>query len=409
MCSNSCNSVCGCGSGVNVVSSIWSSGLKKPQKRPRVPKRGPGVAELEKILREQGSVDITTEKGDSEGFPSFVSRASSSLNFHPLQPSTTTKTTPPSSLTSNLATNVSSAPIFDHLGPTTLPASTSMYGKCGSLERSGGSGLVSPEKEFFPLNLNSCKSNLNMNEPIDGNRYDSASSPSRNLSGDWPYSKNQHINNHYSAPITSMTNLRGTSTIGPQNQPELPSNQSLCYNYMSRVPEEQKVGMKRSHSSTLENSLIPPSNFHVLPSFSYYNRHHQSSINDSHGVSGFNSTKECYKDAKWGSTLELSNTRFNSDMTVPGHANFPPVVTPEVPSPPMHLFSGVISKGNALPGHVCEDKLDSCQHSESSEPNRRPFYNFLEVEDSEMTDKMQGDNLGGREAGRFGIDLNLKL
>jgi len=198
MCSNSCNSVCGCGSGVNVVSSIWSSGLKKQQKRPRVPKRGPGVAELEKILREQGGggggVDITTEKGDSEGFPSFVSRPSSSLNFHPLQPSTTTsRTTPPS----NLATNVSSAPIFDH--PTTLER----------LERSGGSGLVSPEKELkelFPLNLNSCKSNLNINEPIDGNRYDSASSPSRNLSADWPYAKVQHINNHYSAPITSMVN-----------------------------------------------------------------------------------------------------------------------------------------------------------------------------------------------------------
>jgi len=207
MCSNTCNSACACGTGVNVVSSIWSSGLKKPQKRPRVPKRGPGVAELEKILREQGGIDISTEKGDSEGFPSFVSRASSSLKFHPLQPSTTTKTTPPSSsLPSNLATNVSSAPIFDHLGPSTLPPTTSMYGKCGSLERNGGSGLVSPEKELFPSNLNSCKSNLNMNEPIDGNRYDSASSPSRNLSGDWPYAKIQHINNHYSAPITSMVN-----------------------------------------------------------------------------------------------------------------------------------------------------------------------------------------------------------
>jgi len=195
MCSNTCNSACRCGTGVNVVSSIWSSGLKKQQKRPRVPKRGPGVAELEKILREQGGLDITTEKGDSEGFPSFVSRAPSSLKFHhPLQPSTTTKTT-----------NVSSAPIFDHLGPNTLPANTSMYGKCGSLERSGGSGLVSPEKELFPSNLNSCKSNLNMNEPIDGNRYDSASSPSRNLSGDWPYAKIQHINNH-SAPVTSMVN-----------------------------------------------------------------------------------------------------------------------------------------------------------------------------------------------------------
>jgi len=60
------------------------------------------------------------------------------------------------------------------------------------------------------------------------------------------------------------------------------------------------------------------------------------------------------RDVKWGSTLELSNTKFNSDRTVPGHANFPPFVTPEVPSPPMHLFSGVISKGNALPSHVNE-------------------------------------------------------
>jgi len=56
-----------------------------------------------------------------------------------------------------------------------------------------------------------------------------------------------------------------------------------------------------------------------------------------------------------------------------------------------------------------KDKIDSCQHSESSEPNRRPFYNFLGVEDSEMTDKMRATNHGGREAGRLGIDLNLKL
>jgi len=41
--------------------------------------------------------------------------------------------------------------------------------------------------------------------------------------------------------ISMQTNHRGTSTIGPQNQPELPSNQSLCYNYTSRVPEEQNV------------------------------------------------------------------------------------------------------------------------------------------------------------------------
>ncbi|RDX80217.1 hypothetical protein CR513_39260, partial [Mucuna pruriens] len=170
------------------------------------------------------------------------------------------------------------------------------------------------------------------------------------------------------------------------------------------------VGMKRSHSSsTLENSLIPPSNFHVLPSFSYYNRPQQSSINDSHGVSSFNSTKECYRDAKWGSMLELSNTRFNSDIPVPGHANFPPFVTPEVPSPPMHLFPGVLSKGNVLPSQVSEDKIDSYQHSESSEPNRITFYNFLQVEVPGVTETVRGANRGGREAERIGIDLNLKL
>ncbi|CAJ1961842.1 unnamed protein product [Sphenostylis stenocarpa] len=347
MCSNTCNSACGCGTGANVVSSIWSSGLKKHQKRPRVPKRGPGVAELEKILREQGRIDVTTDKGNSQEFSSFISHPSSSLKFHPLQPSGTQNSSLPSPFSSNLAANVPSAPIFDHFGPTTLPDITSMYGKCGSLERSGGSDLVSPEKELFPLNLNSSKSNLNMNEPIDGNQYDSASSPSRNLSSDWPYSaKIQHTNNQHPAPITPMTNqFHGTATVGPQNHPELPSNQN-SYNHM---------------------------------------------------------------DAKWGSSLELSNTRFNSDMTVPGRANFPPFVTHEVPSPPMHLFPGVISKGNVLPSHASEDKGDSCQHLESSEPNHRPFYNFLEVEDSEVTENMRGADRGGREAGRVGIDLNLKL
>lgn len=39
--------------------------MKKQQKRPRVPKRGPGVAELEKILREQENINIS-DKGNSE-------------------------------------------------------------------------------------------------------------------------------------------------------------------------------------------------------------------------------------------------------------------------------------------------------------------------------------------------------
>ncbi|KAK7412420.1 hypothetical protein VNO78_03879 [Psophocarpus tetragonolobus] len=372
MCSNTCTSACGggCGTGGNIVSSIWSSSLKKQPKRPRVPKRGPGVAELEKILREQETIDIN-DKGNTEGFSSFISHhsnsipyPSSSLKFHPSQ-----KIPIPSSpILSNLPTNVPPVPNFDHhLGP--------IHGNCGSLDRSTRSALVSPEKELFPLNLNSSsKSKLNMKEPIDANQHDSANSPLRNLSNEsnsiWPYS----------ATIQKRNNQYSPSTV---------------------------AGMKRPRIA-LENSLIPPSNFHVLPSFSHYNRSHQSSMNDSHGASSFNSTKECCRDAKWGNTLELSNTRFNfnNDMAVPGHTNLPPFVTPEIPSPPMHLF---LSKGNVIPTQISEDKMEAHQDSQSSELNRRPFYNFLQVEDPEVTETMHGANRGGREAGKIGIDLNLKL
>lgn len=151
MCSNTCNSACGCETGGNVVSSIWSSGsgLKKQSKRPRVPKRGPGVAELEKILREQETIDLVDNKGNPEGFSSFVSHHSNS-NSYPsssmkLQPPTSPKKTIPypSFMSSNFPTNVPSAPIFDHLGATTPPTITSIYGNYGSLEKNnGGSGLV---------------------------------------------------------------------------------------------------------------------------------------------------------------------------------------------------------------------------------------------------------------------------
>lgn len=66
------------------------------------------------------------------------------------------------------------------------------------------------------------------------------------------------------------------------------------------------------------------------------------------------------RDAKWGSTLELSSRRFNSNIVGHGHghshgqANFPPFTTPEVPPPPMQLFHGVLSKGNVLPCQVTE-------------------------------------------------------
>lgn len=198
MCSNTgSTSACGRGSGGNSV-SIWSSGLKKQQKRPKVPKRGPGVAELEKILREQETLDIT-DRGNAEGFSSSSFIPHNPNHNYPSKPHPR-PTSPPSSritvliASSNLPSHVPSAPKFDHVGPNTTPTMTSIYGiSSGPMGRNGGgSGLVSSEKKLFPMNLSSCMSKSNnFNEGVGGSQSDSGNSPSRNLSSEsnptWSY------------------------------------------------------------------------------------------------------------------------------------------------------------------------------------------------------------------------------
>jgi hypothetical protein len=217
MCSNS-GSGCGCGSGgghgngngnSNDV-SIWSSSLKKQQqqqpqqqKRPRIPKRGPGVAELEKILRQQESIDLTTnDRGiNNEGFSVSSSHlfphfSSSRLKSHqPLPP----PPPPPQQLNSS---NFPFASKFDHVMPPTIGS------MCGNgngnssnthslLGRNGGGG--SGEHELYPRNLNfsSCKSKPNLNEAADGCQSDSGNSPS---------SDSNHANWNYTATIQKRNN-----------------------------------------------------------------------------------------------------------------------------------------------------------------------------------------------------------
>lgn len=392
MCSNAGNNACGCDTGANNGASIWSSGLKKQIKRPRVPKRGPGVAELEKILREQATIDISDRKNVEGLSPSscFIPHHHSNNPYHssslkPHQPPPTSSIPPP--------------------GP---PPSSNMP------------GLVLPEQQLFPMNLTSCKSKSNLNEGLDGSQSDSGNSSSRNLSSEsnpiWSYPATiQKRTNQYPTPMVNQFLGAGNPTssgslpIGLHNHVEPPSNQSSHYNYPSRHLEEHKmVSMKQPHPSSLDNSLIPPSNFQVAPSFSHFSRPHQSSKNDTQGASGFPSTNECYRDAKWGSTLELNGRKFISDSGVPGHANFSSFATPEVPPPPIHLFRSDLSKGNVLPYQVTEDRMeDSYQPSQSSGSEHKPFFNFLDVED-ERVKETRRPNHGGHEA-NGGIDLNLKL
>ncbi|MED6145589.1 hypothetical protein PIB30_026582 [Stylosanthes scabra] len=441
MCSNTGNTAsCGCGSN-GAAASMWSSGVKKPQnKRPRIPKRGPGVAELEKILREQENIDTIADhhhhhRGNNNnnnngecGF-SFQSNHHSNPfhhnssplkphHYHHLQPP------PPSSPPPRPPHVPSSATKSDHLVPTTPPpsimTSPSVYAHFG--RNGGGSGLVRPEQELFPMNLTSCKSKSNLNDVIDVSQSDSGNSSSRNLSSEsnqiWsqPPTIQKRTNQFPSPPMMNQFLGGGQLPIGLHNHVEPPSNQSSYYKHTSNVPEEHKVaGMKRNHPSSLENSLIPPPNFQVSSIFSHLNRPHQSPITDTQGANGFTSANDCYRDAKWGSSnsLDLNNKRFNSDIGVHGQANFPSFAThhdvhPPPPSP-MHLFQGVHSKGTMPPYQTIEDRTDDSNHhrSGSNASDNKPFYNFLGVKDPEWGKDGPGSHHG--QAGRCSIDLSLKL
>ncbi len=150
MCSNTVSGG-GNGGGNGCGWTSASGSNNNPPKRQKVPKRGPGVAELEKILREQENKDTTA---NIDGFS-----ASLSSPYHhshpqpPLPPPPPIATilhpvTPPfnasPSTSSNI--NVGLVPHLDHFNGSSTSA----------ILGSGMSSLV--EKPLFPITWGSCKS-----------------------------------------------------------------------------------------------------------------------------------------------------------------------------------------------------------------------------------------------------------
>ena len=150
------------------------SSLRKTKKQ-RIPKRGPGVAELEKILREQEKKDGHVEKGMIIGGISS-SLVSSLPETYPLHSSF-------ASSSNSLQRNVTSIPDHIHLGNSTRsctphlpPVSTLHVNVNGDLKGSsqfgfgdvdgngrtkgvyiGGSGVFFPEQTLLPITWGSCE------------------------------------------------------------------------------------------------------------------------------------------------------------------------------------------------------------------------------------------------------------
>ncbi|OAY26276.1 hypothetical protein MANES_16G035200v8 [Manihot esculenta] len=246
----------GCNGGYG-VESIFS---KKP-KRQRVPKRGPGVAELEKILREQEKRPDFDE-AKNKGFSLVSSLACSYQPKSPVLP-------PPNSLPKS----VSFSPNPNHFAlPTTMFYSNNSNSNPSPLGVGSGSGVALPAHALLPTTWNSCeRPTVEVWDPRSASAVQSSTHlsngsknqlfPSPSLMQRSQQSSPSSITNLFPHPIVSSSTT--SSSTAPSLGREPPSNQTSHHQWTALWPEEDKiVGAKRSRPFSIE--MIPP-----VPTFRY--------------------------------------------------------------------------------------------------------------------------------------------
>ncbi|XVE51430.1 hypothetical protein DITRI_Ditri02bG0039600 [Diplodiscus trichospermus] len=242
------------------------------QGRQRIPKRGPGVAELEKILREQEKKDVHGENGK------MITGISSS--FVPSLPNTYLL---PSSFTSSSncsRRNVAFFPdsdrnLINHLANNTpsiaphLPSTLHVNAINGDLKGRttvvyiDGSGvLILPEQTLLPITWGPYSSETRKGEEASEMASDFSfpmhvsngsdhtrmfhppmvqknpcHPPMMSLHG----SKQMNLFPAQSTISSSATPSSSSSSAGMHHHVEPPSNQKSCHNYTSILPEEDKA------------------------------------------------------------------------------------------------------------------------------------------------------------------------
>ncbi|XP_031286754.1 uncharacterized protein LOC116145405 [Pistacia vera] len=216
MCSNTSSSGAGVSGSVGDDGDYASLILKKP-KRQRVPKRGPGVAELEKILREQECKNNVDHQG-----------------------------------------NVSFVPDHNYFSPPSPPMSM-LYGNGGKnavlgggskgLNLGGSAMAALPEQTLLSTMWSSGDSSFCEEAPKISSGYPFLTNfPNR--SDQMHHHSSSMLQNKHSQYPSSTKNLfpNSGSLSSPDSQSagfflrlEPPSNQRLHHNYISLLPEEDKI------------------------------------------------------------------------------------------------------------------------------------------------------------------------
>ncbi|KDP21054.1 hypothetical protein JCGZ_21525 [Jatropha curcas] len=429
MCSNtSLSSGCGGGAcgGDNGSDYLYS---KKP-KRQRVPKRGPGVAELEKILREQEKKsDLDHQKIKNDGFSLVSSLSSTCYHHQPHIPST--------------SKNVSLSPIPNHFTP---PTTTSFYNHANNNGNSNppplgggkngvqiaGSGVVLPEHALLPTmwSSSSCQP-ASVDVGGDHRSAHGLQFSTNSLNG----SNNNNNNNHHPQMFIpsprmmqrshqsppSMKNLfphspaassssTTISSAGPCHGREPPSNQTSYYHCTSAWPEEDKVmvvGVKRSRPFSMEIPPIPPLQYSIPPFLPHTNRLNDSTLScGSHSLINLEPTETTSREMKpVGCSMETSIRTCSTDNA--GNGNFLLFGSPSTPPTQRER-----PKFTPCPFQESnEDYLHHLPLSQVGSKHKKPFYSFLLPREQIGTVEPNfiGLNNDRGETRENSIDLSLRL
>ncbi|KAH9748945.1 hypothetical protein KPL70_005202 [Citrus sinensis] len=378
MCSNtgsaSSAGVSGSGGGDDNATHI----LKKP-KRQRVPKRGPGVAELEKILREQENKVIHPDKGNS--IVQFVSDHHNNNNrFSP----------PPPPQKTVLHGNKSTS-----------------SGRGSNGVRIAGSGIILPEEALLPTVWNSCESSIYEEASKIPAGYPISTSSFVHGSDQMHMLQEKHSHYHqYSSPTINLFPQSGSSSSENQSagfyvHVEPPSNQrssSHHNHYCSSLilPEEEKMaGTKRPR--TFSTGSAPAPIFHCQASSPFTTAMHTLT------PSFPNHTTSSVLNLQQDETLSRDYGAMNGNFLLFG--------SPATPSSFMMTQNSQqdLSKYHSLPFQSCVTKESGMDGSDSdSHQKKKPFYSFL-IPEEQLREEETTLSLNNEKPRRETIDLNLKL
>ncbi|XWS18477.1 hypothetical protein CRYUN_Cryun32bG0046800 [Craigia yunnanensis] len=461
MCSNNTSNNVGVGGVANACGVVGDhddyerSSLRKAKKK-RIPKRGPGVAELEKILREQEKKD-GVEKGKIIGGISSSLVPSLSDTYPPLHSSFACSS-------NSLPRTVTFFPDHNHLGNSTpstppLPPVTTLLVNgngdlkgslqlgCGSVGGSGcskgvyigGSGVFLPEQTLLPITWGSSETRKGEETPkmttdfsfpilVSNGSDNSKMFPPPMLQKNHGPCHPSMMNLFPQSAISSSSTPSSSSAAGVYHHVEPPSNQKYCHNYTSTLPEEDKacanlismVGAKRPRANFPVDNW-PPAPLHMPhqppPFHPQISRLEPSSSSSNYGVFDLGTTS---RDLMPTSPFELKvKTCVNDHGNPSGNGSALTVGSPTTPLPSTQNCQPYISKFiKQFPFQEMKENTEGLLQSSSSgsevSVNNKSFFSFLLSPEeqkgaAEATLSLKNEKYCCPEKTGDFIDLNLKL